>query len=84
MARDTTGLSWRGGGAPPPRGGGFVGSIGLNEPVAPALAVDPDAQAPRAARPEVPAGPQLTVEPMTPRSDDDRVRPSGRIRMPVG
>ena len=84
MARDTTGLSWKGSGRPPSAGGGFVGSVGLNEPVSQPLAVDPEAKvAPPASRHSAAAGPQLTVEAMRP-PDDDRVRPGGRIRMPIG
>lgn len=86
MAREKTGLPWDGAGPPPTRGGGFVGSIGLNQPVAKPLAVDPDGTAPppKASKRDAPAGAQVSVEPMQPKAEDDRVRPGGRIRMPVG
>ena len=84
MARDTTGLSWKGSGRRAGPGGGFVGSVGLNEPVSQPLAVDPEAKvAPLACRQSAAVGPQLTVEAMK-LPDDDRVRPGGRIRMPIG
>ncbi|MEQ1506313.1 MAG: hypothetical protein ABMB14_29040, partial [Myxococcota bacterium] len=62
--------------------GGFVGAIGMNRALAPALAVDPEAVVPPTAR--VPAGipsAAVTVTAIQP-VDPDPTRRTGRIPLP--
>ncbi len=83
-------LAWSG--AKPPEGGsGFVGSVGLNAPAGPRLAVDPEGTVPPRERPaarssavlESARGPRLEVSVLAP-PDEGRERKGGRFRLPRG
>lgn len=82
------GYNWRGGASGPRFSEGMVSSIGLNADTA-ELAVDPEASAGPVGR-EGPrggtafeSGPNLTVRRIE-HDGEDRVRPSGRMRLPKG